>query len=629
VSIVLKNVTKSYGHQVIVDRLTFDIPDGEFFVLLGASGSGKSTILRIIAGLTPLDQGEIWFGDQNVTNSPPQARGIGFVFQNYSIFPRMTVAENIEFGLKIRRIPAEDRVRRREDLLELVGMAGLGLRLPSQLSGGQQQRVALARALAYEPEVLLLDEPFGALDVKTRFQLRRSLKEIHDKLGITTILVTHDQEEAFELADRIGILARGRLLQVETAERLYTSPNSIVVASFVGNGTLLSGRAANGRAHFGSLSVPIPPELPYEEGERIQLFFRPEQIAISRDLPEQSQLLLGRGNVVETTFLGPLKRLRLSVPRLPGTRQISPPLAFGEIDWLLDCVVPSDRATENTEYWVSLSGWRLLRRPSPRYLVFDNNARSMGHLEAAHWLVQKLGATTTLFTVGKEHNSRAQLRKLLEERGHQAELKNPEILLRYGRNADQIIREQSENLYDLLIFGPRPRSKAGTFPGPFGKALIKVLEESETPLMFVPGGFRPIRRILICTAAGEPGKNDVRFGGRLARRLGASITLLHVAGESESALSIAEKHLERAGSTLGSFDLEPTIRVRKADSPAEGILAEAREGEHDLIILGGHGPHSSSGFSIPDDITLLVLRAADRPVIVVPEEEPAAEERRW
>jgi len=628
-SILLKNVSKSYGHQVIVDRLTAKITDGEFFVLLGASGSGKSTILRILAGLTPLDQGEVWFGDQNVTGAPPQARGIGFVFQNYSIFPRMTVAENIEFGLRIRKIGAEERVRRREDLLELVGMAGLGLRLPSQLSGGQQQRVALARALAYEPQVLLLDEPFGALDVKTRSQLRRSLKEIHDKLGITTVLVTHDQEEAFELADRIGILARGRLLQVETAEKLYTSPNSIVVASFVGTGTLLSGRASSGQAHFGSLSVSIPPELPYEEGERIQLFFRPEQVEIGKELPDKPRLLLGRGNVVETTFLGPLKRLRLRVPRLPGTRQISPPLPFGEVDWMLDCVVPSDRVAENTEYWVSLSGWKLLRRPSPRFLVFDNNARSLAHMEAAEWLAQRLGASTTLFTVGKEQNSRVQIRKELEDRAIEAGLKNAEIVLRHGRNADQIVREQSENLYDLVIVGPRPRSKPGPAPPPFGKALIKVLEESETPLLFVPGVFRPIRRLLICTAAGEPGKNDVRFGGRLARRLGATVTLLHVAGESESTRSIAEKHVERAASTLSSFDLKPTISVRKAESPAKGILAEAREGEQDVIILGGHGPHSSSGFSTPDDITLLVLREADRPVVVVPEEEPPAEERRW
>src|ERR1041385_9040121 len=252
-SIVLDQITKRYGNQWVVDNVSLEIADKELFVLLGSSGSGKSTILRMIAGLTDPTSGRIFLHGRDVTNLPPQQRGTGFVFQNYSIFRHMTVSENIEFGLRIRKTSKEERVKRREQLLDIVGLAGLGNRYAHQLSGGQQQRVALARALVYEPNVLLLDEPFGALDVKIRAQLRRSLKEIQQRLGVTTILVTHDQEEAFELADRIGVLERGRLLEIGAGESLYARPASLFTATFLGAGTVLVGRAEDGQARFGPL----------------------------------------------------------------------------------------------------------------------------------------------------------------------------------------------------------------------------------------------------------------------------------------------------------------------------------------------------------------------------------------
>src|SRR6185503_13450651 len=223
---------------------------------------------------------------------------------NYSIFRHMSVSENIEFGLKIRKTSKEERVKRREQLLDIVGLAGLGSRYAHQLSGGQQQRVALARALVYEPDVLLLDEPFGALDVKIRAQLRRSLKEIQQRLGVTTILVTHDQEEAFELADRIGVLERGRLLEVGAGEDLYAAPRSLFTATFLGAGTVLVGRAQEGQARFGSLSLPISPSVPHEEGARVQLLFRPEQVVLSQDGPPPDIPLLGQGKAVEEMFAG-------------------------------------------------------------------------------------------------------------------------------------------------------------------------------------------------------------------------------------------------------------------------------------------------------------------------------------
>src|SRR5215471_14726784 len=241
-SIVLDQLTKHYSGQAIVDRLSLSVSEGEFFVLLGASGSGKSSVLRLIAGLSSPDSGTVRLHGRDVTMLAPQERGVGFVFQNYSIFRHMTVAENIEFGLRIRGVRKSERTDRRDELLDLVGLGGLGGRYESQISGGQQQRVALARALAYRPQVLLLDEPFGALDVKIRSQLRQNFKEIQRSLGITTILVTHDQEEAFELGSRIGVFDRGRLLEVGAPDELYERPRSLYVATFLGAGTVLVGR---------------------------------------------------------------------------------------------------------------------------------------------------------------------------------------------------------------------------------------------------------------------------------------------------------------------------------------------------------------------------------------------------
>src|SRR5512134_2025712 len=240
-SILLEQLTKRYEGHPVVNNVSLEVSDGEFFVLLGSSGSGKTTILSLIAGLTVADHGRVLLHGRDVTYLPPQQRRVGFVFQNYALFQYMTVGDNVEFGLSIRKVPAAERRRRRDELLELVGLAGLGNRMPRQLSGGQQQRVALARALAHNPEVLLLDEPLGALDAKIRVELRRNLKAIQRKLGVATIFVTHDQEEAFDLADRVGVMSFGRLVEVGTPEDLYQRPQTEFVASFLGTANLLVG----------------------------------------------------------------------------------------------------------------------------------------------------------------------------------------------------------------------------------------------------------------------------------------------------------------------------------------------------------------------------------------------------
>jgi sulfate transport system ATP-binding protein len=239
--ISVEAVTKRFGEFVALDDVTLDVPDGSLTALLGPSGSGKSTLLRVIAGLEAPDRGQIVIGGENRTRTPAQERGIGFVFQHYAAFKHLTVRDNVAFGLVIRKRPKPELRAKVDELLGIVGLRGHADRYPSQLSGGQRQRMALARALAIEPEVLLLDEPFGALDSKVRAELRAWLRRLHDEVHVTTVLVTHDQEEAMEVADHIAVLNDGRLEQVGAPRELYERPANGFVMSFLGPVARLDG----------------------------------------------------------------------------------------------------------------------------------------------------------------------------------------------------------------------------------------------------------------------------------------------------------------------------------------------------------------------------------------------------
>lgn len=256
----LDHVVKTFNTFRAVRDVSLEIESGELVALLGPSGSGKTTILRMVAGLEFADGGHIYFGDQDATDIPVRDRGVGFVFQHYALFPHMTVSENIAFGMKVSKVKREKAtiVNRVQDLLRLVRLEGLGDRFPAQISGGQRQRVALARALAVDPKVLLLDEPFGALDAAVRRDLRRWLREIHDELGITTLFVTHDQEEALDLADRVVILNDGQVVQQGTPEQVCREPGSAFVTRFLGDANRLSANIRGEVAYAEGASVPAP-----------------------------------------------------------------------------------------------------------------------------------------------------------------------------------------------------------------------------------------------------------------------------------------------------------------------------------------------------------------------------------
>ncbi|OBF55281.1 sulfate ABC transporter ATP-binding protein [Mycobacterium sp. 852002-53434_SCH5985345] len=240
-AIVVRNAYKRYGDFVALDNVDFVVPSGSLTALLGPSGSGKSTLLRAIAGLDQPDSGTITINGHDVTRVPPQRRGIGFVFQHYAAFKHLTVRDNVAYGLKIRKRPKAEVKAKVDNLLEVVGLSGFQNRYPNQLSGGQRQRMALARALAVDPQVLLLDEPFGALDAKVREDLRAWLRRLHDEVHVTTVLVTHDQAEALDVADRIAVLNHGRIEQVGSPTEVYDAPASAFVMSFLGAVSTLNG----------------------------------------------------------------------------------------------------------------------------------------------------------------------------------------------------------------------------------------------------------------------------------------------------------------------------------------------------------------------------------------------------
>jgi sulfate/thiosulfate transport system ATP-binding protein len=280
----LDTVIKTFETFRAVHGVSLDIESGELVALLGPSGSGKTTILRMVAGLEFADEGHIFFGDQDATDIPVRDRGVGFVFQHYALFPHMTVAENIGFGMKVSKVKRDksEIAKRVTDLLRLVRLEGLGDRFPGQISGGQRQRVALARALAVDPKVLLLDEPFGALDANVRHDLRRWLREIHQELGITTIFVTHDQEEALDLADRVVILKEGKIVQQGTPQEVCRDPKDAFVMKFLGDANRLAGEARGGRAFVGDADVAAANDVADGPAE---IFARPRDLDWSKAGP--------------------------------------------------------------------------------------------------------------------------------------------------------------------------------------------------------------------------------------------------------------------------------------------------------------------------------------------------------
>jgi sulfate transport system ATP-binding protein len=309
-NVTVEKLTKRFtlNGTAAVFEASFQAPSGGVTTLLGPSGSGKTTILRIIAGLESADAGRVMVGDEDITRVPVRKRGFGFVFQTFALFNQLTVRENIAFGLDAQGLKGE-RVRARVDeLLTLVQLEGLGGRYPEQLSGGQRQRVGFARALAPYPKVLLLDEPFGALDTRVRAELRGWLRELHEATHLTTLLVTHDQEEAMELSDQIVVVDKGRIHQVGSPREIYDAPKTPFVASFVGTANVLRGQVQGGRASVGSMAIAVPHDIP--DGSNVRAIVRPHDVRITKGEAPGSKAV---GRVGRIARLGAYVKLDLQI----------------------------------------------------------------------------------------------------------------------------------------------------------------------------------------------------------------------------------------------------------------------------------------------------------------------------
>ena len=293
-SIHVREITKSFGRFKALDRVSLEVPDGTLLALLGPSGSGKTTLLRIIAGLEYPDDGLIVEDGADITDRHARQREVGFVFQHYALFRHMSVFENVAFGLRVRKTPRAEVTQRVEELLRLVRLEGLGGRKPAQLSGGQRQRVALARALAIRPKILLLDEPFGALDAKVRVELRQWLRRLHDEIGMTSVFVTHDQEEAFELADEVVVMNHGRIEQQGKPEAVFDNPATPFVMDFLGHVNVFHGRVENGRAFWHGIPIDYP-DYPHAQAREARVYLRPHELELS-PLTDHGAPVAGNGH---------------------------------------------------------------------------------------------------------------------------------------------------------------------------------------------------------------------------------------------------------------------------------------------------------------------------------------------
>src|SRR4051812_1118714 len=314
-AVTVLDLNKRFGDATVLEKINFSVDQDEIVVLLGASGSGKTTILRIIAGLEMPDSGMVVLHGRNVTDMPARERGTGVIFQSYALFPKMTVEKNIGYGLKIRGTKKNIVKAKVDELISLVHLEEHRKKYPSQLSGGQQQRVAIARALAYNPEVLLFDEPFGALDAQIRTRLRREIRELLKQIKVPSIFITHDQEEALELADRIAVLNKGRIDQIGTPFEVYNQPKTEHVATFLGSANLMSGEVKGGKfvAECG-VELEIDKDVRAREGETIKMVFRPEDVFLRRaeNLRQPYQKLCD-GVVEQVSFVGSFERIAVQI----------------------------------------------------------------------------------------------------------------------------------------------------------------------------------------------------------------------------------------------------------------------------------------------------------------------------
>ena len=577
-SITLDQVTKQYQGNPVVNDVSLAVAEGEFFVLLGPSGSGKSTLLRAIAGLTEVDHGRITLFGRDVTQVSAREREVGFVFQNYALFRHMTVGENIEFALRVRREKAAERVRRRKELLELIGLADMDDRLPTQLSGGQQQRVAVARALAHKPKVLLLDEPFGALDAKIREELRRTIRSVQRELGITTILVTHDQEEAFALGDRLGVMHLGRLLEAGRPAELYSRPATRFVATFLGAANLILRREVRSAPESGPFAGQRRKAEPSRREQEVVAMLRPEEAELAPDRDGLTTSYLGYGRVEEMQFTGALERLRVRMGTEGADRDAEEPSSAMAPVWIdVTRTQPETRAFPLAPGQMVAVGTRrihVLPTPLSSFTVCAETRESADGLLANPWLADLAARMQTRLSAQVEPGLAS----------------------------------------EPPVAGPAPGGVAVVSAGPGCPARVRsLLERGVTPVLCLPEGAEP------------PGRVVVHFAGQVARRATLAMTaslLRHVPAEAvflgilpsgspeRTRTAGVRQLLDVRSEAQAGHGLDVRTELRLGDRIQE-LLRELASQPEQMLVLGLPEPGS-----LPENFEALLTQSPGWPVLL-------------
>ncbi len=511
--------------------------------------------------------------------------------------------------------------RRRDEMLEIVGLAGLGNRMPKQLSGGQQQRVALARALAHEPDVLLLDEPLGALDAKIRIELRRNLREIQRRLGVAAILVTHDQEEAFDLADRIGVMSYGRLIEVGRPAELYQRPQTEFVSTFLGTANLLVGRAAPGGVQLGPLYLPrvkdestATGQLPNEQ--RVQVLFRPEDVALAPTEDALNCPPLGLAEVEETAFGGSFERLRLRLSPIPGVRTIAPPVPYGSKSIVVDANRQPDHARRfplqpGEKAWVGVRRFHMLDHPGLSMLIVtDGSLRSQAALALGGQMARLAHARVTLLGCGQSDETfELHLQEARKQLG--SGLAALQVQISPDAPAVAVAKAVEQQPHDLVIVGYRPQED---------RSLVEqLLHAGEHHLLLVPRPQPVPTHALICVTAGEPGKDDVLFAGRLARHFGAEATLMTILPPNSENDRIHDQTRRFLEGGVQSLEVQgvPAKPVLRFGNAREEMVKEATAPNYDLLVLGSPLADRSGEISLDGVVGQVLQKVTDRAILMV------------
>ncbi len=564
-SIALDQVTKRYQSVPVVNDVSLKVEQGEFLVLLGPSGSGKSTLLRAIAGLTEIDHGRVSLHGRDVTGVAAREREVGFVFQHYALFRHMTVANNIEFAMRVRGVRAAERRSRRKEMLRLVALEGMDDRLPSELSGGQQQRVAVARALAHRPKVLLMDEPFGALDAKIREELRRTIRQIQRELGIATILVTHDQEEAFALADRIGVMNQGRLLECGPPDDLYTRPATRFVATFLGAANLMLGYRTGGGVRF------APPATPGAPPHEVVAVLRPEEVELAATSDSIRANFVGYGEVEEVLFAGSVERLRV---RMHGDGPMA--VAPGRDDGAGAVLEVSRTLPEQRQLPVAVGGRIAVGARRTHVLPTPISSFTVVADDDAH--ARTLADSPLLLTLAGRMQTRLNVRV---GRGDAVPPGMP--VLATGPGSADIVRWHLAHGAEHLLCLP--------------------------PAAPVPG------HVVIHAADAAAGRRTYAVAASLLRHVPAEAIYLAIqsAGTPETATAEAMRALLDARSgALAEHGLDMRTEVRFGDAQAE-LVRELLAHEHSMLVLGIGEPGAAAMAWLPQ----LLEGSLQRPVLIV------------